>query len=334
HKSYAQLDNVHYLQPMINYNYGTDGMMKAENVYISTPSETEITVNVTKMDGAEFPIYVHYYTETGGHISSGWANDGKVKISKYKFARTSLGASPGNTPTLRPLSESFQNISASLGGLTFKSNKEFYVNYRAHANGHAVSFLSKGRRAVGKNFHWGGAPARHRAATTNINNFVTVTALEDGGTDVTFSGLEPGINVMKGTSKYNISGTTFTRNLNKGESIVVRVKLEGNNGSAAVNTLHRNGWMGTKITSTKNIVVTNGGLAMQGGAEGNADYGIEQITPIEYLGTEHMVMQGLGAAADEKVYVIATEPSTYVIVNGNTYQLLNNVGDWVEIPGT
>ena len=337
--SYAQLDSVHYLQPLVYANYNTS-TVQHEFIFLSTPSANEITINISFM-GGEIPRFKYnYISEIGVYSSDYISTDGTVKISNQRAVRiqfidsSNKVLSPGNNPISRPLANQLIKIPANEGGLLFKSTNQFYVNYRALAssNGHALSMLTKGQYAVGKRFRWGGAPTLFKAGDANINNFISVTALEDN-TKINLSGLASNIAFAHySSSSWSTDFTHIYVNLNKGESMVFNVKLNGYNTNEEINVRQRNGWYGASVYSDKDFIATVGGLMQQGGKASNADMGVEQIVPEDKLGKEHIVMKGLGTTY-EKIYIIATEPNTEVRVDGTLKTTLSNAGDYYELSG-
>ena len=339
HFCFGQLDSIHYLQPLIYANYNTSSV-QYEFIFLSTPSTNEITVNVSFM-GGEIPRFKYNYISENGVYSSDYiSTNGTVRISNKNAVRiqfidsSNKVLSPGNNPISRPLASQLMVIPANQGGVLFKSTSQFYVNYRALAasNGHALSMLTKGKYAIGKKFRWGGAPTLFKAGDANINNFLSVTALENN-TKISLSGLAPNIAfAYNASSSWSTASTELSVNLNKGESVVFNVKLNGYNTNETINVRQRNGWFGASVYSDKDFIATVGGLMQQGGKASNADMGVEQIVPEDKLGKEHIVMKGLGTTY-EKVYVIATEPNTEVKVNGVLKTTLSNPGNYYEVSG-
>ncbi|MFC3159475.1 hypothetical protein ACFOEQ_14005 [Chryseobacterium arachidis] len=105
-------------------------------------------------------------------------------------------------------------------------------------------------------------------------------------------------------------------------------------------SLQDRGWLGAKITSTKDIAVTTGGLMQQGSIEtgtvsNSRDMAVDQLVPVEQLGNEYVVMQGNGGTY-ERVIVIATQANTTITMNANVNPsyTLANAGDYVIVPAT
>jgi hypothetical protein len=329
---YAQLDNLHYLQPIIFGAYN-DGTIIAEHIYLSTPSTEDITVKVTRADGTTIPRISVTTISSGAsvNVANGLItlkNTAPVRVNIINASNVIL--SPGTSPMTRPVNTAGTIIAANVGGLIFQSDDSFYVNYRARADAQAGSVMSKGRVALGKEFFWGGTPTENVTQVAEVGNMASIMATEDN-TVVTLSGFDVGLQFLNGTNSTPItpSGSTITRTLNKGQSFVFYAKVKVNQSS-----LQDAGWLGAKITADKNIAVTVGGLMQQGVGDGR-DFAVDQLVPVEQIGNEYVVMQGNGGT-QEKVIVIATEANTTININGNTTPsyTLANVGDYRIVPAS
>ena len=84
--------------------------------------------------------------------------------------------------------------------------------------------------------------------------------------------------------------------------------------------------LGTRVTSNKPIAVTAGGNHQATNAN-NADAGIDQVTPVEHLGLEHVVLRGRGNTPQDYFMYIATEDSTNITVDGNAIMTNGAAGD-------
>lgn len=338
---YAQLDNVHYLQPIIFGAYN-DGTITNEYVYLSTPSATDITIKVTLADGVTIPIISVYDINSG--VAPNVVTDGKVTINNTKSKRIALSNAAGsiygpgsaNSRLTLATNRAGTIIPANIGGLIFTSNfnSNFFVNYRGRSEPQAGSVLTKGMAALGKHFFWGGTPTENITPIPEVGNMASIMATEDN-TTITISNIDAGTQFINGTSSILLTGPTLTRMLQKGESFILYAKVR-------VNTLsiQDTGWLGARINADKNIAVTVGGLMQQGGGTtaslDTRDIGVDQLIPVEQLGTEYVVMQGNGGSL-ERVVVVATEANTTINVNSNTGApdyMLTNAGDYAVIPAS
>ncbi len=94
-------------------------------------------------------------------------------------------------------------------------------------------------------------------------------------------------------------------------------------GQSWVSTMEDNdALLGTHITASKPIAVTAGGNHLKNSSANHGDAGIDQVTPIEHLGTKHVVLRGLANYPNDYFMYIATENGTNISVDGVT--VLNN----------
>lgn len=333
---HSQLDKVHYLQPIIFGDYTTATIVE-EYVYLSTPSATNITVNVKLADDTTVPrLSVYDITAaTSTVVTNGvvtLSNSRPVRLSVINTSNAILP--PGQTPLTMAANKAGTIITANTGGMIFRSNDNFFVNYRGASGSQAGSVLTKGKVALGKNFFWGGTPNEFTTSVAEVGNMASIMATEDN-TVITVSNIDTGTEFINGSSTTPITGNTVTRTLNKGQSFVLYAKVK-----TGTLSIQDTGWLGAKITADKNIAVTVGGLMQQGSIDtgtnsDNRDFAVDQLVPVEQLGNEYIVMQGNGGAY-ERVIVIATEANTTLRMNGNTAvnYTLNNAGDYAIVPAT
>lgn len=335
---FSQLDNTHYLQPLIFGNYST-ATITEEYVYLSTPSASNITVTVKLADEITIPR-LSVYDITAGTTTT--VTNGALTLSNSKPLRLSIlntsntVIAPGSTPLTVATNLAGTVIPANTGGLIFRSSANFFVNYRGQSGSQAGSVLTKGNVALGKTFFWGGTPNEFTTNIAEVGNMVSIMASQDN-TTVTISNIDSGTEFINGSNATPITGTIVNRTLNKGESFVLYAKVK-----TGALSLQDTGWLGAKITADKNVAVTVGGLMQQGSTDvagaTNTDYrdfAVDQLVPVEQIGNEYVVMQGNGGNY-ERVVVIATEANTTVSINGSSTPnyTLANIGDYVVIPGT
>jgi len=333
---YSQLDNTHYLQPIIFGAYGSTTITE-EYIYLSTPSTSSISVTVRMADGTTIPRLSVYNINaatttivTNGVVT--FSNTTPVRLSVVNASNVALA--PGTSPITRPTTTAGTIIPANVGGMIFQSAADFFVNYRGADASQAGSSLSKGKVALGKNFFWGGTPNEFTTSVPEVGNMVSIMATENN-TVVTINNIDAGTEFINGASATPLTGTTFTRTLQKGQSFILYAKVKLNTFS-----LQDRGWLGAKIAADKNIAVTVGGLMQQGSAEtgtvsDSRDFAVDQLVPVEQLGNEYIIMQGNGGTY-ERVVVVATEANTTVNVNGSATPnyTLTNIGDYVIVPGS
>lgn len=333
---FSQLDNVHYLQPIVFGDYSALTITE-EYVYLSTPSTSNITVTVRLADETTIPRLSVYSINAN---TTSIVTNGTVTLSNTTPLRLSIvNASnvvlaPGTSPLTVATTRAGTIIPANVGGLVFRSAGDFFVNYRGLSTSQAGSVLAKGAVALGKNFFWGGTPNEYTTNIPEVGNMVSIMATENN-TVVTISNIDSGTQFINGANTTPLTGTTITRTLNKGQSFILYAKVK-----VGALSLQDRGWLGAKITSDKNVAVTVGGLMQQGSVEtgtvsDSRDFAVDQLVPVEQLGNEYVVMQGNGGTY-ERVVVIATEANTTISLNGNTgtNYTLANAGDYVIVPGS
>ena len=326
-----QLDNIHYLNPIIFANYASD--IDQEFIYLSTPSVEDISVTMTYASGNGSPrISVTDLSDNSVVIpvTNGIISLSNVHPKRIRFINgTNNVIPPGNTPITIPSTNAGTVISGNNAGLIFKSEDgEFYVNYRGRQLNHAGTMLTKGKAALGTEFWWGGFPIPNSATfilPTDIGNLLSIMATEDD-TNIEISNIQPGVKFLNGDAGINspLTGTAFYRTLKKGESFMLYAP-------AVVGvTIQNGGWLGAKITSNKNISVVVGEIMMLGNSNAK-DFGLEQLVPVNQIGFEYIVMQGAGGN-NEKVVVVATENDTNVTINGASVPITTlQAGKYFEI---
>lgn len=342
--SYAQLDSIHYLQPFTSPTIAT--YVKEEFIYLSTDSQENIDIKITLPDEVTIPRMVVTYGKstikdivTDGHVTIN--NSTPAKLFFSNSGTTLLAGS--KTPIAIDKSNSGMVLMADKVGLLLKSNKSFYVNYRARSENQAGSVLAKGQIAKGQFFLWGGLEHEINRSDNIFASFATMMAKEDN-TLVTISGYESGIKFYSGSTEYT-PGSEITFTLNKGESYILNVNHQG------TSAIQKKGWIGTQIRSSKDIFVTVGSVLIQGSASANGDIAFDQITPVDLLGNEYILMQGNGSGDRERAMIIATEPNTKLYFNDkisdpnysfsdSNYDLpkpdaiLENIGDFINVKGS
>ncbi len=195
-------------------------------------------------------------------------------------------------------------------GLHLIGDGRFFANYRFSQPEDAEMVTSKGRNALGKIFYLGMHKGKMR-----FNNYIAAIIATEDNTIVTLSNYEP---TLRFTNDSTPGSSTKTVKLNKGESYIYEVD----------NTKYLNvdfdGLIGTKVESDKPIAVTSGNFlgSLSKGRDYFTDIFMDQILPVEKIGTEYIIMSGYGNIAKpsemEKTLVVASEANTAVFLNNNT----------------
>ncbi|QOD60112.1 DUF11 domain-containing protein [Polaribacter haliotis] len=305
-QSYAQLDSEHYLPPLkqVANNQG----IVQQAVYFSTP------------ETSPFSIEIYRGTSTTPLLTITGLSKGNGKI----FDNSNGLGNGDNNITLVTNANTGEVLSNSGLRIISPSGKKFYVNYRGRSSAQAGSLTSKGAKAKGIDFRWGGIP--NRANNNNLTTSLGMIATEDG-TVVTVSGYDPNCKFRKGNARGGITADTQTITLNKGQSFVLE---------AAKNetTANIDGWLGSKIHATKPIVISNGGLNVGiRSTSGNRDVGIDQPVGVASLGREYVFVRGLGSNETEFPIIVATQNNTEVYAGGILIGTIND-GDYIEVPGS
>ncbi|WP_189663007.1 DUF11 domain-containing protein [Polaribacter sp. IC073] len=303
--SYAQLDSEHYLPPL--KQVANNAGIKQQAVYFSTPETTPFSIKIYRGNSNTAFLTINGLAKGAGKVldnSNGLA-DGDNNITLVTNANTG-----------KVLTNSGLRIVAAGG-------QKFYVNYRGRSNAQAGSLTSKGSKAKGTDFRWGGIP--NRATNSNLTTSLGMMATENG-TVVTVIN-NKGAVFRVGGNTTAITASVQTINLEKGETFV----LEANK-NASTNNI--DGWLGTKIQATKPIVISNGGLnvGVRAGSQFR-DVGIDQPVSIESLGREYVFIRGLGTNEAEFPIIVATQNNTEVFAGGVSLGVIND-GDYLEVPGS
>ncbi|WP_054715797.1 Ig-like domain-containing protein [Marinifilum fragile] len=346
---FAQYDYEHYVPPF----YCSSQVGKQE-VFLSTNSEKDINVYIE--DGQGNPIAGPFTINRNQSDTYVFRTPGGATYSQHsnKFypdgCSYSLGII-GPKELNKPLDGQGLRI-YSYDGPFFANIRHGYSNRgEGGALTHGFSLSAKGAYAKGKEFYSG-----HLYGHTILNgdpldyyyypdtrpirsHSISVMAVEDGVTTVTFSGIK-----CKYITKYEggkvvlrsiAPNETITVNLNKGQTYTLGTNLHSDQfGSESIEV--RNGMNGTHITSTKDIVVNSG--SWTAGAKPSQDIGFDQIVPVDQVRDKYIVMKGLGSAepdptayhaGQERTIVVATQANTEVWVNEVLKGTLAEPGDFM-----
>ncbi|WKB81249.1 T9SS type B sorting domain-containing protein [Cellulophaga lytica] len=303
----AQLSDLHYLPPL---KQGQNNQaVQQQAVYLSTPEPTTFTVNAYRGTNTT-PIATF--------------NISNVSPAVYTLANGD------NNITL--VTNENTGVVLNNSGLRFESpsGNKFYVNYRGYSAAQAASLTSKGRVAMGTSFKWGGIP--NLGQHSSKSNTLGIMATEDN-TVVDVYGYDPDCVFRNGNDVDGHTDNTYQITLNANESFVFEAYV-GNSPTQA----QRDGWIGATIKSTKNIVISNGGMnfGRQVGSS-NRDAGIDQPVPENKLGKDYVFVRGNGSTngTTEFPLIIGTADNTNIYVNGSTTPIATiNDGDYFEIPSS
>jgi len=339
---WAQYDYEHYVPPF----YCSSQVGKQE-LFLSTNSTKELKVFVE--DGQGKTIAGPFTISRNQSKTYVFRTPGGATYSYYNWSAYPDGCSYsygilGPKKLNKPLDGYGLRI-YSYDGAFFANIRHGYSNSgEGGALTHGGSLSAKGAYAEGTEFYTGhlyshtvnSGDKEHRPIRSH---FISVMAVEDGQTSVSFSGIK-----CKYITKYEggnivlkpIDPTdTIKVSLSKGQSYVVGVNLyeaEFKNESVEV----RNGMNGTHILSTQKIVVNCG--SWTAGAKPSQDIGFDQIVPVDQVRDKYIVMKGEGRAepypyvryaGQERTIVVATQANTEVWVNEIDKGTLANPGDFM-----
>ncbi len=328
--SYSQLDSKHFLPPLKQTAGTGANATRANNtnapsilqqaIYLSTPEITAFTVNVYRGVSTTPWRVITNLSNTNPHVIN---NGGDTDTDPF----TTGGLGNGNN-NITLVNNGNTGIVLTNSGLRFESpgGEKFYVNYRGRSGAQAGSLTSKGIKALGVDFRWGGIP--NIATNGNLSTSLGIMATEDG-TRVNIFGYDPGCEFREGTDPDGITDDNLEIFLDAGETYV----LEAQQTETAAN---QNGWLGATITATRNIAIVNGGLNFGvASGSGSRDVGIDQPVSTNVLGREYVFVRGNGNTSNEGEFpvIVATEDGTQVFAGGNLIGTINN-GDYLVIPGS
>lgn len=292
----AQLDTIHYVPPL---HARLNADVEQHYIYLSTPEPVAFIVTLT--DGA-------------GNVMA------TPTISQDSPFRYFIGSGqvPG-TEILVP----YDSVGVVLteSGIIASALSSFYCNLRITDDVQAGSSTGKGKAAFGQLFYVGSIPTIVENAR---RNFVTSVMATEDATVVVVSGYNTGV-VFENGAGANNTDDTRTITLDRGESYIF---------TGFTNTVaNRTGFVGARIASDKDIVVTTGNMCGSY-TSGGQDIGIDQIVPINRLGDEYVLLRGNGSNDMEQPLVVAAHDNTEIFVNGSLTAIttLTSAGDYFPIP--
>lgn len=295
----AQLDSTHWIPPM-----HTRAEPGPQYIYLSTPSIDSIEILVSSGTGE--PIM----DCNGNAFTSIFISNQSPKVICFRDV--------DSTQLLIPRGELHQPLRNR--GVMLRSKGLFYANVRVRTNNQlqAGSLTSKGSFGKGKIFRTGHLWSNNDPSG-NKCHFVSIMATEDN-TRVTFNDYDPGV-VFE-----NWTGPLPQILLQRGECYLTSVYL---NAAAPAND---NGIMGMLVESDKDIVINCG--SWDGSPNGTIrDIGIDQVTPLQIVGKEYILVRGQGPSTIEYPTIIAHFDNTEIFLSGQAvpYAVID-AGDFLVIP--
>lgn len=263
-------------------------------------------------EGGQHEIDV--YISTSAPSSNVWIYNSdttfsqNVTVTSGALTTISLSAViPALQSTYGARNLTWSNLVKSKDALFVEATQPVTVTQRIKHQYNQEIITGKGRNALGTDFYVASQTLIERTDVgPNTNymgmHYISVVALEDS-TQIRFKAR---------------TGNLF----DNGRDSVLFVLDKG---ESWVSTMTDNyELLGTRVTSNKPIAVTAGGNHLKNSSAGNADAGIDQVVPVQHLGTKHVVLRGLNHYPQDYIMWITTAPQTSVSVDGNPVQ--TNVG--------
>lgn len=296
--AFSQLDVLHYVPPLY-------GRTNVQNHYmiLSTPSAGPVNVDV--MDGQGTLIYSTVITDVTPNVTllgTGYASPGIINTAELN--------------TVNPTD-----------GFIIQASAPIYVNLRHVQNAQGLSLNSKGASTgLGTHFRSGHIYCSSTIPYVKAHE-ISVMASEDN-TTVTFSDISPGV-IFRNTAVTAGTSNDIVVVLNAGESYTIAACVD--EPGATNNT---NGVNGTLVTSDKPIACNTG--SWLGGAHNNLrDIGVDQIVPLDLVGSEYIFVEGNGNANTERPLIVAEYDNTDIFINGNAVPTATiNSGEYIYLPQT
>ena len=300
--SFSQFSKSHYIPPIATTGQGAGDALD-QFIYISTPNEDPFNVTIIPVGGTPTTVSV--------------SNSSPYEYSIGTGENTNLIALTSDT------GDKFTNK-----GYIIDAEDLVYVSARLFTGSYyqAGTIVSKGLAALGTEFRAGtfeDGGTNFTGTQSNYINFISVLATQDN-TTVNFSEFGNGVTILNNTPTNDVL-------LNSGESYVIAITPY----PSSTNSANATGLIGALIESDKPIAVNSGSLTGHNSFldtdGGGQDVGIDQVAPVERIGTEYVFVRGVGPDEVERPLIIAHEDNTEVYVNGTLYTTLNFAGDYVSI---
>ena len=295
---YSQLSNKHWLPPL---HSRLNDVVREHYVYLSTPEPIPFQVTVKNGSGTSLP---------GSPFTISKGNPVRVYIANQQ-------------PSAMFLEASDLNKVINSKGLILEGTKSFYASFRVKSDNHAETLILKGKEGLGTEFRLGSLPQNY---TGDSRNFVTSFMATENNTNIDVTDYDT--DVVFHSNGSDVLSNTLNYRLNAGQVVVI---------SGYTNTqANLAGFVGALVTSDKPIVVNSGNaLAGMGTPTDGQDFTLDQIVPVQKVGTEYALVRGNGSNLSEFPLVIATQDNTQIFVNGNTTALTSlNAGDYFLVPNS
>lgn len=209
------------------------------------------------------------------------------------------------TPYLAMIENSTANAILTTG-IKIEATTKITAYYEVAAGSSREIFSLKGNKSLGTNFYTPFQNSFANAVTTPGSfSSIEIVATEDNTTVL----ITP-----KTAVTGHVANVTYSITLDEGETYSAR-----DVSSTAATSLS-----GSIVSSNKPIAITVfSGALSNGGCTSTVG---DQITPTDYLGTDHIIHKG--TASGERIYILATENATTIdITNSGTTSTLINWGE-------
>lgn len=294
----AQLDTLHFLPPLHSRD---NAQIEDHWLYVSTPEVEPVNVVITTGSGVEVagsPFVVANGAPLALQIGNGQLTGSPLMVQ------------------VSELNQALDNR-----GLVVEADAPVFANARYRSNVQAEALTAKGTKALGTSFRFIGMP---NGSQQNIRSFVLgIMAVEDG-TVVDITEFDPSITFagspLVSTDSWNIP-------LDAGQTFVLSGYANTNANLA--------GFVGALIESNLPIAVSSGNWCGALQVPTDQDITIDQIVPFDYLGTEHVFVEGNGLSQQERGMVVAVEDGTEIWLNDEAAPATTlQAGEWFLIPNS
>jgi gliding motility-associated-like protein len=289
HFASSQFDFEFWMPPL--WEVPNSAANQPSSLFISTPSDTPVTVNVRTTDGTTF-----------------------------NFTGTCTSTSPLIVPLTTTLGQTGIAGEANRNrGLVITSTSPVQCVHRVAASNNQSLVTLKGRNGRGRDFYCA-SQVRLLNSTyyTNEFHFISVMAIENN-TQVTFN--TPFI--MHGNSGALSNPHTVT--LQAGESYLIRSNSPAQHVTGSRVTSNRDIVCISGSTHTR----ING--AAVSGLPSAADAGTDQLVPIELTGTEWALIKGNNIGDYDYAIFVAAENNTSLFIDGSATPIVTlNAGQFFD----
>ena len=311
---YSQLSKTHYIPPLAGQEV-SDHM-----IYISTPSTGYINVTIKPIGGTR----------------TDWKSKTIKNDEPWDFYTGS-----GNGDIIRDINGLNGVINDS--GYIIESQGLTYVSFRFNSpdavqggqvyNYHSGAYVSKGESALGSKLRT--ATFTNSASGGGGNgvpqHFISILATQDN-TKVTLSDFPPGIEFTNNDLIGAQTSPLILPVLNENETYILGFSPSHSQSSTIQEAL-----IGALVSSedelggtdVKPVVVVSGSIggSLRDGTYQNTDYGLDQITDINLLGSEYIFIKGNALDEIEKIILIADEDGTPIFKDGVDTGLVLDKGE-------